>query len=121
MENSGQLLSSTNKGCDSERQLYTFCCCYLQEKEFLCRISDLQDELRHRDHHIAELDKEILHLHDNISALTKELEFKGKEVLRIRSESNQQIRYDFFHSKLKRVLSLSNVLLSVRHITICGF
>ncbi|XP_006035220.1 protein FAM184A isoform X6 [Alligator sinensis] len=63
-----------------------------QEKEFLCRISDLQDELRHRDHHIAELDKEILNLHENISALTKELEFKGKEVLRIRSESNQQIR-----------------------------
>uniref|UniRef100_A0A8D0F908 Family with sequence similarity 184 member A n=1 Tax=Strix occidentalis caurina TaxID=311401 RepID=A0A8D0F908_STROC len=63
-----------------------------QEKEFLCRISDLQDELRHRDHHIAELDKEILHLHENISALTKELEFKGKEVLRIRTESNQQIR-----------------------------
>ncbi|XP_051469969.1 protein FAM184A isoform X6 [Apus apus] len=63
-----------------------------QEKEFLCRISDLQDELNHRDHHIAELDKEILHLHENISALTKELEFKGKEVLRIRSESNQQIR-----------------------------
>ncbi|XP_054370193.1 protein FAM184A isoform X2 [Molothrus ater] len=63
-----------------------------QEKEFLCRISDLQDELRHRDHHIAELDKEILHLHENISALTKELEFKGKEILRIHSESNQQIR-----------------------------
>ncbi|XP_032999585.1 protein FAM184A isoform X2 [Lacerta agilis] len=63
-----------------------------QEKEFVCRISDLQDELRHRDHHISELDKEILALHENISALTKELEFKGKEVLRIRSESNQQIR-----------------------------
>ncbi|XP_062835509.1 protein FAM184A isoform X7 [Anolis carolinensis] len=63
-----------------------------QEKEFVCRISDLQDELRHRDHHISGLDKEILTLHENISALTKELEFKGKEVLRIRSESNQQIR-----------------------------
>uniref|UniRef100_A0A8C4YHG1 Family with sequence similarity 184 member A n=1 Tax=Gopherus evgoodei TaxID=1825980 RepID=A0A8C4YHG1_9SAUR len=63
-----------------------------QEKEFLCRVSDLQDELKHRDHHISELDKEILTLHENISALTKELEFKGKEVLRIRSESNQQIR-----------------------------
>ncbi|XP_042318084.1 protein FAM184A isoform X3 [Sceloporus undulatus] len=63
-----------------------------QEKEFVRRISDLQDELRHRDHHISELDKEILALHENISALTKELEFKGKEVLRIRSESNQQIR-----------------------------
>nr|XP_025040445.1 protein FAM184A isoform X4 [Pelodiscus sinensis] len=63
-----------------------------QEKEFLCRVSDLHEELKHRDHHISELDKEVLTLHENISALTKELEFKGKEVLRIRSESNQQIR-----------------------------
>ncbi|XP_043366819.1 protein FAM184A isoform X8 [Dermochelys coriacea] len=63
-----------------------------QEKEFLCQVSDLQDELKHRDHHISELDKEVLTLHENISALTKELEFKGKEVLRIRSESNQQLR-----------------------------
>ncbi|XP_025047119.1 protein FAM184A isoform X3 [Alligator sinensis] len=70
-----------------------------QEKEFLCRISDLQDELRHRDHHIAELDKEILNLHENISALTKELEFKGKEVLRIRSESNQQISLEEMEEK----------------------
>ncbi|XP_074675348.1 protein FAM184A isoform X9 [Strix aluco] len=72
-----------------------------QEKEFLCRISDLQDELRHRDHHIAELDKEILHLHENISALTKELEFKGKEVLRIRTESNQQISLEEMEEKYK--------------------
>uniref|UniRef100_A0A6I8NMB5 Family with sequence similarity 184 member A n=1 Tax=Ornithorhynchus anatinus TaxID=9258 RepID=A0A6I8NMB5_ORNAN len=63
-----------------------------QDKEYICRISDLQNELRHREHHISELDKEILNLHENTSALTKELEFKGKEVLRIRSESNQQIR-----------------------------
>ncbi|XP_038622678.1 protein FAM184A isoform X3 [Tachyglossus aculeatus] len=63
-----------------------------QDKEYMCRISDLQNELRHREHHISELDKEILNLHKNTSALTKELEFKGKEVLRIRSESNQQIR-----------------------------
>ncbi|XP_066035428.1 protein FAM184A isoform X6 [Chamaea fasciata] len=72
-----------------------------QEKEFLCRISDLQDELRHRDHHIAELDKEILHLHENISALTKELEFKGKEILRIHSESNQQISLEEMEEKYK--------------------
>ncbi|XP_053237765.1 protein FAM184A isoform X4 [Podarcis raffonei] len=70
-----------------------------QEKEFVCRISDLQDELRHRDHHISELDKEILALHENISALTKELEFKGKEVLRIRSESNQQISLEEMEEK----------------------
>ncbi|XP_061479699.1 protein FAM184A isoform X2 [Rhineura floridana] len=70
-----------------------------QEKEFVCRISDLQDELRHRDHHISELDKEILAVHENISALTKELEFKGKEVLRIRSESNQQISLEEMEGK----------------------
>ncbi|XP_023609950.1 protein FAM184A isoform X2 [Myotis lucifugus] len=63
-----------------------------QSKEQLCRITDLQDELRHREHHISDLDKEVQHLHENISALTKELEFKGKEILRIRSESNQQMR-----------------------------
>ncbi|KAM4865914.1 protein FAM184A isoform 3-T4 [Thomomys bottae] len=63
-----------------------------QSKEHLCRITDLQEELRHREHHISDLDKEVQHLHDNINALTKELEFKGKEILRIRSESNQQMR-----------------------------
>lgn len=59
----------------------------------MSRITDLQEELRHREHHISDLDKEVQHLHENISALTKELEFKGKEILRIRSESNQQMRY----------------------------
>nr|XP_044613282.1 protein FAM184A [Equus asinus] len=63
-----------------------------QSKEHMCRITDLQEELRHREHHISDLDKEVQHLHENISALTKELEFKGKEILRIRSESNQQMR-----------------------------
>nr|KAF6505073.1 family with sequence similarity 184 member A [Rousettus aegyptiacus] len=63
-----------------------------QSKEHMSRITDLQEELRHREHHISDLDKEVQHLHENISALTKELEFKGKEILRIRSESNQQMR-----------------------------
>ncbi|XP_055981108.1 protein FAM184A isoform X1 [Sorex fumeus] len=63
-----------------------------QSQEHMSRITDLQEELRHREHHISDLDKEVQHLHENISALTKELEFKGKEILRIRSDSNQQIR-----------------------------
>uniref|UniRef100_A0A671G428 Family with sequence similarity 184 member A n=1 Tax=Rhinolophus ferrumequinum TaxID=59479 RepID=A0A671G428_RHIFE len=63
-----------------------------QSKEHMNRITDLQEELRHREQHISDLDKEVQHLHENISALTKELEFKGKEILRIRSESNQQMR-----------------------------
>ncbi|XP_036173837.1 protein FAM184A isoform X6 [Myotis myotis] len=74
-----------------------------QSKEQMCRITDLQDELRHREHHISDLDKEVQHLHENISALTKELEFKGKEILRIRSESNQQMRLEEMEEKyLKR-------------------
>ncbi|XP_006778487.1 PREDICTED: protein FAM184A isoform X5 [Myotis davidii] len=70
-----------------------------QSKEQMCRITDLQDELRHREHHISDLDKEVQHLHENISALTKELEFKGKEILRIRSESNQQMRLEEMEEK----------------------
>nr|XP_033794378.1 protein FAM184A isoform X2 [Geotrypetes seraphini] len=63
-----------------------------QEKKCLSRISDLQDELKHRDHHISDLDKSIVAFHENINTLTKELEFKGNEILRIRSDANQQIR-----------------------------
>ncbi|XP_047415079.1 protein FAM184A isoform X4 [Sciurus carolinensis] len=70
-----------------------------QSKEHMCRITDLQEELRHREHHISDLDKEVQHLHENINALTKELEFKGKEILRIRSESNQQIRLEEMEEK----------------------
>lgn len=66
----------------------------------MCRISDLQDELRHREHHITDLDKEVQHLHESISTLTKELELKGKEILRIRSESNQQMRYAALTQKM---------------------
>ncbi|KAK1337987.1 hypothetical protein QTO34_001091 [Cnephaeus nilssonii] len=79
-----------------------------QSKEHMCRITDLQDELRHREHHISDLDKEVQHLHENISALTKELEFKGKEILRIRSESNQQMRLheQDFNKRLEKELDV---------------
>ncbi|XP_023652992.2 protein FAM184A isoform X2 [Paramormyrops kingsleyae] len=63
-----------------------------QEKKLLGRISDLQEEVSRRKNHIADLDHEIHSLNENISTLTKELELKGKEVLKVRSEANQQIR-----------------------------
>lgn len=69
------------------------CVCVLQERELLSRISELQEEVTRRKNHIADLDHEIHTLNENISSLTKELELKGKEVLKIRSEANQQIRY----------------------------
>ncbi|XP_051954091.1 protein FAM184A-like isoform X1 [Xyrauchen texanus] len=64
----------------------------VQERELLNRISDLQEEVSRRKKHIADLDHEIHTLNENISTLTKELELKGKEVLKVRSEANQQIR-----------------------------
>ncbi|XP_029338795.1 protein FAM184A isoform X5 [Mus caroli] len=70
-----------------------------QSKEHMCRISDLQEELRHRERHITDLDKEVQHLHENINTLTKELELKGKEILRVRSESNQQMRLEDMEEK----------------------
>uniref|UniRef100_A0AAQ5X2T0 Protein FAM184A/B N-terminal domain-containing protein n=1 Tax=Amphiprion ocellaris TaxID=80972 RepID=A0AAQ5X2T0_AMPOC len=63
-----------------------------QERELLGRISELQEEVSRRKNHIAQLDHQIHTLNENISTLTKELELKGKEVLKIRSEANQQIR-----------------------------
>uniref|UniRef100_A0A3Q1IZS0 Protein FAM184A/B N-terminal domain-containing protein n=1 Tax=Anabas testudineus TaxID=64144 RepID=A0A3Q1IZS0_ANATE len=63
-----------------------------QERELLGRINELQEEVARRKNHIAQLDRQIHTLNENISTLTKELELKGKEVLKIRSEANQQIR-----------------------------
>ncbi|XP_056284275.1 protein FAM184A isoform X3 [Pseudoliparis swirei] len=63
-----------------------------QERELLGRIAELQEEVSRRKNHIAQLDHQIHTLNENISTLTKELELKGKEVLKIRSEANQQIR-----------------------------
>lgn len=56
-------------------------------------ISDLQQEVSCRTNRITDLDHEIHSLNETISTLTRELELKGKEVLRVRSEANQQIRY----------------------------
>uniref|UniRef100_A0A8C6UHJ6 Family with sequence similarity 184 member A n=1 Tax=Neogobius melanostomus TaxID=47308 RepID=A0A8C6UHJ6_9GOBI len=64
----------------------------IQEREMKGRISELQEEVSRRKSHIAQLDHQIHTLNENISSLTKELEIKGKEVLKIRSEANQQIR-----------------------------
>ncbi|KAM4538110.1 protein FAM184A isoform 3-T3 [Fundulus diaphanus] len=63
-----------------------------QEQELLVRISDLQADLCSRGNRITDLDHEIHSLNETIDTLTRELELKGKEVLRVRSEANHQIR-----------------------------
>lgn len=86
---------------------------FSQEQELLARISDLQAEVCSRNNRITDLDHEIHSLNETIDTLTRELEHKGKEVLRVRSEANQQIRYrtppyvddqnDTFHSLFQTV------------------
>uniref|UniRef100_A0A671STU6 Protein FAM184A-like n=1 Tax=Sinocyclocheilus anshuiensis TaxID=1608454 RepID=A0A671STU6_9TELE len=61
-------------------------------KEHVRRISGLRQEVSCRKNRIADLDHEIHSLNETISILTKELELKGKEVLRVRSEANLHIR-----------------------------
>ncbi|XP_008322911.1 protein FAM184A [Cynoglossus semilaevis] len=63
-----------------------------QEQELLVRISDLEADVCSRSNRITELDHEVHSLNDTIDTLTRELEIKGKEVLRVRSEANHQIR-----------------------------
>ncbi|XP_075334157.1 protein FAM184A-like isoform X5 [Odontesthes bonariensis] len=63
-----------------------------QEQELLVRISDLETEVCSRSNRITDLDHEIHSLNETIDTLTRELELKGKEVLRVRSEANHQIR-----------------------------
>ncbi|KAK0143319.1 Protein FAM184A [Merluccius polli] len=63
-----------------------------QEQELLGRISDLQVDVCSRSNRITDLDHEIHSLNQTIDTLTRELELKGKEVLRVRSETNHQIR-----------------------------
>ncbi|MEQ2214341.1 hypothetical protein XENOCAPTIV_001998, partial [Xenoophorus captivus] len=53
------------------------------EQELLVRISDLQAELCSRSNRITDLDHEIHSLNETIDTLTRELELKGKEVLRL--------------------------------------
>lgn len=66
-----------------------------QEQDLLTRLSDLQQEATCRKNRVTDLDHEIHSLNETISTLTKELELKGKEVLRVRSEANLHIRSDY--------------------------
>ncbi|XP_035277398.1 protein FAM184A-like isoform X2 [Anguilla anguilla] len=63
-----------------------------QERDLTGQIVELQEELSSRRNRITNLDHEIHSLNETISTLTKELELKGQEVLRIRSEASQQMR-----------------------------
>lgn len=56
------------------------------------KVEELQSEIGHRERHINNLKDEIHDLKENIERLLRELEAKGKEVLKVRSDANLQIK-----------------------------
>lgn len=66
--------------------------CYFQEKEHEMKYSELEEDMRHRDISIRTLNDEIRDLKSGVAQMSSELEAKGKEVLRIRSEANQKLK-----------------------------
>ncbi|XP_006811612.2 protein FAM184A-like [Saccoglossus kowalevskii] len=63
-----------------------------QETDYQDKIHDLQDDLRHRERHIDNVEAEIREIKVDIDQLNKEIEFKGQEILRIKSATNNQLR-----------------------------
>ena len=64
----------------------------LQEREHQSRIEEFKDDLNHRDRHIQTLDEQIADTKTRVAALRKDLEFKGHEMQRIKSDANDQLR-----------------------------
>ena len=56
------------------------------------KMTELQDDVRYREQTIKTLEEEMKSLQAGVSNMTHELEAKGKEVLKIRSEANKQIK-----------------------------
>ncbi|XP_057677290.1 protein FAM184A-like isoform X2 [Corythoichthys intestinalis] len=95
-----------------------------QEQELLVRISDFQAEVLSRSNRITDLDHEIHTLNETIDTLTRELELKGKEVLRVRSEANHQIRaheQDFAKRQERELGELTVVHHRETHIMLADF
>ena len=64
------------------------------------KVEELQSEIGHRERHINNLKDEIHDLKANIERLIKELDAKGKEILKVRSDANLQIKYVWVNHEL---------------------
>ena len=63
-----------------------------QDRDHCIQIEELKAEITQRERHIKNLQDEIQKLKDNIDRLIKELEQKGKEVLKVRNDATLQIK-----------------------------
>ena len=58
------------------------------------RIDEFKDDLNHRDRHIQTLDEQIADMKTRVAAMKKDLEFKVQEMQRIKSDANDQLRWE---------------------------
>ena len=70
----------------------SLCIYYCQEGEHAMQMCELQEEMRLQRDSSHNLEQEIIHLQQGVTDLSHELEVKGKEILRIRSEANHAAR-----------------------------
>lgn len=64
----------------------------LQDRDHCMQIEELKAEITQRERHIKNLQEEIQKLKDNIDRLMRELEQKGKEMLKVRNDANLQLK-----------------------------
>lgn len=62
------------------------------------RVEELQGEITQRERHITNLKEDASTLQTSINHLNKEIDFKRQEIQRIKSDTQNQIRYQFFFS-----------------------
>ncbi|XP_071948560.1 protein FAM184A-like [Antedon mediterranea] len=64
----------------------------MHEKESKLRIHEMQDDLQFRQAHIESMHSEMRGLKNNIDELTRTLDFKGQEILKVKSNADGQLR-----------------------------
>ena len=75
-----------------------------QEGDFAMRMSEMKEDMRHREMTIRNLEEQTNQLQAGINDMSKELEMKGKEILRIRSEANQAAKYGMTRFSLTQLM-----------------
>ena len=63
-----------------------------QEAEFQMKVSELEEDIRFREQTIRTLEEEMKALQSGVTNMAQELEAKGKEVLRVRSDARKAMK-----------------------------
>ncbi|XP_041368165.1 protein FAM184A-like [Gigantopelta aegis] len=80
-----------------------------RDKDHQMRAEELQGEITHRERHIRNLEDDLKSLKADLAKLNREIDIKGKEILRIRSEATNQLKLREEHWSKETRLALENL------------